>query len=186
MKRFGLEKEAPARRAFLAIIMLGLLSIVSIEASICEGVGELRSNTVRMVLDGRKVIFTPIGPNGIEMDDFFNITMVLSDFTEKERVFDDDLQAWYCDWGSDPTDAALQRFQLEDFDCSISSNQSFPAPLTLLQSITINYTHPLYPDFYVTNTFFSTNKSFEIRPSSNTTYVDPGKEYVWKFKYAKL
>jgi hypothetical protein len=170
----------------LCLLLVCLLGFGLVDGATCEGIVEMRSKTVKMVVDGRGVTFTPTRLDGVAINDFFNVTMALSDFTERERVYNDELQQWYCDWGSDPAEPALQRIQLNDWDCSIYTNQSFPHPQTLLESVTINYTHPLTPGFYITNTFFVTNNTFEIRPSSNTTYIDPGKEYIWKFKYVDI
>lgn len=170
------------RRPLLLLLCCALfLSLLPVVLSGCSGIASMRSSNLIVTVDGQNTSFQP-ARNEVPILDFFNITMRLTDLSERERNFDATYNQYFCAWSSVPESEHLQRFSLSDFDCTVSQKTTNPVQGVLLESININYTHPTISGFYVSNTFYVTNDTFEIFPSNNTQYVDPGKVYSWKFE----
>jgi len=173
--------HAPKELLFLFYICLASLLCMETYAA-CSGMATMRTKNLIVTVDGPSTTFQPLR-NGQPILDFFNITVHLTDLNERNREYDTVENMWFCRWSSTPDATHIQRFSLSDFDCTVSRSTSNPLPGVLLEAINVNYTHPTIANFSVTNTFYITNSSFQIIPSNNTDYVDPGMHYAWNFEY---
>jgi hypothetical protein len=131
-------------------------------------------------VNGTMARFFPIKSDGSRVQDFLNITLEFTGITERTRgtgttgCFASPLEN---------TEKRLYMKGTEELDCIVSRRTEYPHPDTRLESLTVNYTDPDRPEFWLSNTFYATSKEFTVFPSNNTTYVDNGQTYAWNFEY---
>ena len=176
----GVCLVTPSCTLFLLLSCL----LISQATAACTGYGMMDSGKTRITVEGPKVTFTPL-KDSVIFADFFNLTLTINNITERNLPAPEPPATIpECNWSANAEVDAIQAWRLADFDCTIV--QSFyirPDDHIRVDYITINYTIASTPSLVITNTFYATNGSFEERPSTNTTFVDPGREYVWKYEY---
>ena len=173
--------------ASIALLVVIVALLQSEVTATCEGYEILEGPHTRLIIDGRKTTMTPL-KNGAIFPDFFNLTLTLTNITERNpqdvvppATIPD------CNWAANADVRVVQAWDLSTFDCTVKKSSYIRSPGNILvESITINYTSVATPSLYLANTFFMTNGTFEVRPSNDTTYIDPGHEYVWKYTYVTL
>jgi hypothetical protein len=115
-----------------------------------------------------------------------NITVAFEGFSEREREEpDEDYVNGSCDptWDiTDPQKRYFYRF-VDELDCERNSSHYYLSPEARVDFISLNYTDPTLPGFWLAITVSTTTEEFTVYPSNDTTFVDPGQEYKWVYRY---
>jgi hypothetical protein len=172
------------RSVFASIAILLLVSLFfGCAKAACTGSGRLNSTTLSALVEGPHLSISVLDPSGAPLYDFLNATLSLQGFAERERYYEDG--AYLCDWAAELWDDSqiVQRMLIEEFDCTVNSGSYMQNLGAEVSFVSVNYTHPSHPLFWLSNTFYTTTKDFDIFPSNDTTFVDPGKVYKWSYRY---
>lgn len=168
----------------LAFICVLVFCMQHTTAQTCVGTASIRSNTVELEVDRGNIGFWSIDNNGVRINDFYNFTFSLTTLKEMPGGTSERRR---CSYRSTSSISPLQEMDIvKDFNCTVTKRVADLYPGANVETILINYTSSIYPDFYFSQTFFSTDLAFEIRPSDNRTYVDPGVDYRWLFQYVPI
>lgn len=170
-------------RELVLLALLGALVAVLPQyvQSICVGTGSLRSTNMGVEVAGDSIQFWPYR-NNTRVLDFYNLTVR---FTHVMEFLNHGDGNHLCSYDPDPdSNPPLQTFDLiEDFSCAVSTSTADLHPGAKVDTIVMNYTHDLRPSLSFILTLYVTDTYFEIRPSNDTTYVDPTEDYHWVFEY---
>lgn len=171
--------------ALAAVMLLFTIVLGHAHSSNCTGSGAIYSQGLLIEVNGNQIRMYPLASDGSKVQNFVNLSLQLTEVTERNKSIHDELGILVCDQREKLGDRKdlLQSLNVSDMRCTVTYSTSHPDPSIFLEQITINYTHPSYPNFTLSASFFVTNASYNLYPSNDTTHVDPGKIYRWTFEY---
>ena len=175
---------ASCQTLFLVFILVVSPLVLSEVSAACNVSASLQSKSLRIATDGRKALFSPI-QNGAIFPDFFNLSLRITSLAERfRRPSEDPSIEPDCIWSANMSGDIIQTFDIDQFDCALSEGSYIRSSDDIqVQWFNITYTNPSIPGFSIANSFYVTNGTFEERPEVNNTYVDPGRELVWRYEY---
>lgn len=150
--------------------------------STCVGTASAHTPNMGLEVIGDTISIWPIHHNKRVLD-FYNLTIKWS--LVEEFLYDPEAKH-RCSYDADPVYNLQTMDLIEDFSCQVIPSTVDLHPNATVQSIKLNYTSNNVPDLRFAITFYFTDTHFEIHPSNDTTYVDPGQTYAWVFEYVVL